>query len=215
MPDESHVYLVDVGGAGLAAQPTHEYPSPERLIGFLAEEHHGGPFEMVDFTFFVEKCPMPIATQWLRHRMGSFNFESARYKEPRKEYYVPARFSRNAAKNLQGAVPFEDLDEATHAKLQVMYSEHYEHSWDLYQHALRQGVSREQARFLLPQGYCTSFYWKVNARSLANFLNLRRGKNAQIEVQAYAQAVRALARTAAPLVIDALCGADEDSEDGE
>ena len=58
------------------------------LVRFLMRERHGTPFEHDVFRFHV-KCPIFVAREWMRHRVGSFNEHSARYSELPDEFYVP------------------------------------------------------------------------------------------------------------------------------
>src|SRR5919202_7018714 len=58
------------------------------LIRFLMRERHGTPFEHNSFRFHV-RCPIFVAREWFRHRVGSFNEESARYHRLSPDFYVP------------------------------------------------------------------------------------------------------------------------------
>jgi thymidylate synthase (FAD) len=67
----------------------------------------------------------------------------------------------------------------------------YRQAWDTYQSMLEQGVAREIARFVLPVGLYTEFYWTVNARALMNFIALRNADAAMWEIRRYGEAVEA------------------------
>ena len=60
-----------------------------RLVGFLGDEYHTGPFEFVDMWFEIE-APKDMIVHYLRHRTFSFAQESQRYKKNRGEYLVPS-----------------------------------------------------------------------------------------------------------------------------
>src|SRR5690606_30769216 len=62
--------------------------SDRKLIRHLLREGHMTPFETIVFTFDV-KCPIFVARQWMRHRIGSFNEESLRYCVAEREYFIP------------------------------------------------------------------------------------------------------------------------------
>ena len=62
--------------------------SDEGLIRFLMRERHGTPFEHNAFRFHV-RCPIFVAREWFRHRVGSFNEFSLRYAKATDEFYVP------------------------------------------------------------------------------------------------------------------------------
>lgn len=196
----STVSLVDMSGLRLGSQATHDSPSPARLVSFLGREMHTSPFEMVDFTFHIQDCPLPVHVHWLRHRMGSFNVESARYKQPTLEPYVPTHWTRNATKNLQGSVPASfSIEESV--RLATLMQESYDRAIEAYVALLEAGVSREQARMVLPQGMTTDFYWKANLLSLMNFLRRREAPNAQYETQAFARAVRRCVEHVSPDIL--------------
>ena len=59
-----------------------------KLIQYLMEHNHGTPFEHIVFTFHV-RCPIFVARQWFRHRIGSFNEISGRYTELHTGFFVP------------------------------------------------------------------------------------------------------------------------------
>ena len=149
----------------------------ERLIRRLmrSEPAHNTVFEHAVFRFSV-KCPIFVARQWMRHRIGTFNERSLRYCIAEREYYVPA--------------DQEALD---------AYREHMERSFDLYERLLESGWRRERARGLLGTAVYTEFIWTVNAWSLMNWLRKRYGKSAQWEHQEYARAILGIFKRAMPI----------------
>ena len=85
--DKGFIRLVDHMGSDMAIVKSarvsygNESKGPEadkKLIKFLLKHNHGTPFEHLTFTFHV-KCPIFVARQWFRHRIGSFNEISLRY----------------------------------------------------------------------------------------------------------------------------------------
>src|ERR1044072_3339382 len=60
-----------------------------KLIEYLMQHEHGTPFEHNSFRFHV-KCPIALAREWFRHRIGSFNEEASRYSQLQPEVYIPA-----------------------------------------------------------------------------------------------------------------------------
>lgn len=168
------------------------------LINFLMRERHGTPFEHNAFRFHI-KCPIFVAREWFRHRIGSFNEHSARYSEMPAEAYVPVGDAWRRQVGKPGAysfepMPAEDVDELTKI-LEDLYAE----SFGVYQSLLDRGVAKEIARLVLPMGTYTQFYWTVNARSLMNFLSLRVSEHAQREIREYAEAVQQLFAQAMPV----------------
>jgi len=153
----------------------------EFLIKKLMFEHAGNPtssFEFVNFLFEV-KCPIFIARQWMRHRMGSFQEISRRYVSGNLEFFIP-----------------EDLDEEEKTKY-VNYIKLIE---NYYYNLINKGIRKEIARSILPLSLYTIFYWQVNLRSLINFLKVRLDKHAQKEIREYAKAIFELIKPYVPTV---------------
>jgi thymidylate synthase (FAD) len=161
--------------------------SDEGLIRFLMRERHGTPFEHNAFRFHV-RCPIFVAREWFRHRVGSFNEFSMRYARASDEFYVPEPEDVRTQVGKPGAYSFEpvsdELAQQTREKLQEVYDAAYE----TYEELVEAGVAREVARAALPVGAYTEFYWTVNARSLMNFISLRNSESAQREIRRYAEA---------------------------
>ena len=160
------------------------------LIRFLIENRHGTPFEHVTFTFHVH-CPIFVAREWQRHRIGSFSEVSGRYSELEPVFWLPEQLRRQVGK--AGAYTFEDItDGFVHAEGRDGISFAYENAWASYQYLIEMGVAKEVARAVLPVGTFTQFYWSVNLRSLFNFLSLRNAPQAQAEIRELAQDVETL-----------------------
>ena len=161
--------------------------SDEGLIRFLMRDRHGTPFEHNSFRFHI-RCPIFVAREWMRHRVGSFNEFSLRYAKATDDFYVPDAEDVRSQVGKPGAYSFEpvsdEVAETTRERLQDVYDTAYR----AYQELVELGVARELARCALPVGAYTEFYWTVNARSLMNFLSLRNAETAQREIRRYAQA---------------------------
>lgn len=172
------------------------------LIRFLMRERHGTPFEHNAFRFHV-KCPIFVAREWFRHRIGSFNEFSARYSEMPNEFYVPEPADVRTQTGKPGAYTFEPVNEKLAAETVEMIRSSSEKAYEVYAHLVERGVAKELARVVLPVGMFTQFYWTVNARSLMNFLSLRTHDTAQKDIREYANAVLELARPVMPITFDA------------
>ena len=132
-----------------------------KLLNHLMKSKHYSCFEHAIIRFEV-KCPLPIRTQWIRHRIGSFNELSRRYVEvERKDFYISNDYP-------------DEFVKVT------------DYCFTAYKDLLQKGVRKELARFLLPQNLFTGFSWTVNLRSLMNFINLRNSIHAQQEMRQYA-----------------------------
>lgn len=173
------------------------------LIKFLMRERHGTPFEHNAFRFHV-KCPIFVAREWFRHRVGSFNEFSARYSEMPNEYYVPKIRDVRGQVGKPGSYTFEPFSSQADA-LDVIRTidETNMAAYNAYKSLLDKGVAKELARTVLPVGSYTQFYWTVNARSLMNFLSLRTDQNAQYEIRQYAIAVEELFQREMPITHEA------------
>ena len=158
------------------------------LIRFRMRDRHGTPFEHNAFRFHV-RCPIFVAREWFRHRVGSFNEFSMRYARATDEFYLPEPEDVRSQVGKPGAYSFEpvseELAETTREELQAVY----ETAYSTYERLVEQGVARELARAALPVGAYTEFFWTVNARSLMNFVSLRAAETAQREIRRYADAV--------------------------
>jgi len=164
----------------------------EKLIHYLMKHNHGTPFEHIVFTFHI-KCPIFVARQWFRHRIGSFNEISGRYTELATEFFVPTTLRENKTANHQASIEGDFTDD----EIQSMLSEwNYalEIAESTYESLLEKGVAREQARAVLPIGTYTEFYWTVNLRSLFNFIRLRTADDSQAEMREYADTIQAIAK---------------------
>lgn len=168
------------------------------LIRFLMRDRHGTPFEHNSFRFHI-RTPIFVAREWFRHRIGSFNEESARYHKLADDFYVPEPEAVRSQVGKPGAYSFEPVDEQlaheTIDTLRRVYKELYAE----YQNLIDRGVAKELARAVLPFGIFTQFYWTINARALMNFLSLRNSEFAQYEIRVYAEAVEQLFAQQMPL----------------
>jgi thymidylate synthase (FAD) len=157
------------------------------LIGFLMRNRHGTPFEHNLFRFHIS-CPIFVAREWMRHRIGSFNEMSARYTKLEPNFFIPDSVYTQVGK--PGSYSFEPMDEYDAGWAQQIMLGAYEAAWDAYEAMLDAGIAKELARAVLPVGIATEFYWSVNARSLMNFLSLRCAATAQAAIRQYALQVR-------------------------
>ncbi len=168
-----------------------------KLIQYLMSSRHGTPFEHNAFTFHV-RCPIFISREWFRHRIGSFNEFSTRYKEmPTGMFHVPEEDMRTQV-GKPGRYTFEELPEHLRREVEAEMIEAEEDSFTHYQKLLSFGLAKEVARNVLPLAAWTEFYWTVNARSLMNFLSLRNAPMALREIRYCAAAVELLFEEAMP-----------------
>jgi thymidylate synthase (FAD) len=160
----------------------------EGLIKFLMRERHGTPFEHNSFRFHI-RCPIFVAREWFRHRIGSFNEFSMRYAVAKKDFYLPAVSDVRTQVGKPGAYRFEQMSVEAANKAREQILDCCNKAVDTYEKMLVDGVAKELARCVLPVGMYTEFYWTVNARSLMNFLSLRNAEPALREIRMFALAV--------------------------
>jgi thymidylate synthase (FAD) len=172
------------------------------LIRFLMRDRHGTPFEHNAFRFHV-RCPLFVAREWFRHRIGSFNEFSMRYAKATDEFYVPEAEDVRTQVGRPGSYSFDavspEVAETTRDELQAVYDAAYA----AYERLVERGVARELARCVLPVGAYTEFYWTVNARALMNFVSLRAAETAQREIRRYAEACEQFLADVMPVTHDA------------
>ena len=184
----SDLSVVNAARVSFARRKEEMEEADEGLIRFLMRERHGTPFEHNAFRFHI-RCPIFVAREWFRHRIGSFNEFSMRYAKATDEFYVPEPEDVRTQVGKPGAYTFETVDPGLAEETRDALREVYEHAYATYERLVEQGVAREVARAVLPVGAYTEFCWTVNARSLMNFVSLRASENAQREIRRYAEAV--------------------------
>jgi thymidylate synthase (FAD) len=177
----------------------------ERLIKYLIKHQHWSPLEMVSACIEIETT-RDIARQILRHRSFSFQEFSQRYADPTAE--LDQAFSLRQArlqdtKNRQNSVETNDTQLATEwerAQKRVLFAVEREYKW-----AIANGIAKEQARAVLPEGLTISrLYMNGTLRSWIHFIELRSANGTQKEHQevalACAQAIANIFPMAADLV---------------
>lgn len=172
------------------------------LINFLLRERHGTPFEHNAFRFHVS-CPIFVAREWFRHRIGSFNEISGRYTTLETVGYVPDLRDMRTQTGKSGSYTYEQLPPIESIDGVDLIHDAYNRAFHVYEKLRGMGVANELARIVLPVGIFTEFYWTVNARSLMNFLSLRTHETAQKEIRDYAEQVEKLFSENMPVTFDA------------
>lgn len=176
-----------------------EYPTErnEALLRYLQEHNHETPFEMCVFKFRV-RAPVVVWWHWVRHRIASYNFISGRYVPfSETDVHRPHTWRKQSVSNKQGSDG--ELDPTQALFFDIRRDELYDTAFALYNDMLEAGVAREQARLVLP--FAATYYDAIvcmNGRSLANFLKLRRGGDAQSEIREYADAVHEIVHETHP-----------------
>jgi thymidylate synthase (FAD) len=181
--------------------------SDEGLIRFLLRERHGTPFEHNSFRFHI-RCPIFVAREWFRHRIGSFNEFSMRYAKATDDFYVPAAEDVRTQVGKPGAYTFESVEPEVAESTRETLESVYRTAFAAYEELVEAGVAREIARCVLPVGAYTEFFWTVNARALMNFVSLRAAETAQREIRRYAEAVESFLAEQMPVTYEAFVAND-------
>ena len=168
------------------------------LINFLMRERHGTPFEHNAFRFHI-KCPLFVAREWFRHRIGSFNEFSARYSLVEDDFFAPAKEHVRTQAGKPGAYMFEPVSEEIAENTILDIEEVNAYCYEVYQKLIDKGIAKELARTVLPVSMYTQFYWTVNARALMNFLSLRNHQTAQLDIRLYAEKVEEIFQEQMPV----------------
>lgn len=182
---------------------TRRVSSDRGLLRFLLRHRHTTPFEQVTMTWRV-RAPLFVARQWMRHRTGSFNEESARYSVVEDRVYAPpAEAIRcQSTTNRQGSGgALADPSAARDAAAIIARANAAARR--AYDALLEAGVAREQARAVLPVGMYTTFVWTVSLWNLFHFLKLRMDAHAQQEIREFAQAIYEILGPVAPVAREA------------
>ena len=152
----------------------------EKLIRYLIKHQHWSPLEMVSACLEITTT-RDIARQILRHRSFSFQEFSQRYADPTKDLNFVTREARlQDEKNRQNSVETNDTllqNEWYRAQQRVIYAAQREYEW-----AIKNGIAKEQARAVLPEGLIESrLYMNGTLRSWIHFIELRTGNGTQKE----------------------------------
>ena len=121
----------------------------------------------------------------------------------RSEFYFPfaSDFRRQSATNRQGGAEELDFDVATGFVNSVI--DESDEAYQLYTKMIDSGMSREQARMILPLNLYTEWFWKIDLHNLFHFLALRADSHAQKEIRVYANAIIELLRQVVPVAVEA------------
>ena len=158
----------------------------EKLLNYLAKHKHWSPFEMASATLEIETT-RDIARQMLRHRSFAFQEFSQRYANPAEfgDQFVTREARLQDTKNRQNSVQLDMTDEYE-SGLQDRWTQMQERvineSKMVYNWAIENGIAKEQARVVLPEGNTKSrLYMQGTIRSWIHFIDLRSGNGTQLE----------------------------------
>jgi len=164
----------------------------EKLIRYLVKHAHWSPLEMVSVCMEITTT-RDIARQILRHRSFSFQEFSQRYADPVQDLEFEIRDARlQDSKNRQNSTAL-DLRDPDQRELAHLWHEKQQDviraAREAYTWAVRNGIAKEQARCVLPEGNIQSrLYMNGTLRSWMHFIELRSANGTQLEHQDIARA---------------------------
>jgi thymidylate synthase (FAD) len=177
------------------SNPSNQYntATSDKLIAYLAKHKHWSPFEMAHATIEIETT-RDIARQILRHRSFAFQEFSQRYSDPTKDLTFEFREARlQDSKNRQNSIEL-DLSNSEYQELNRIWLEKQQAviaaAKDAYTWAVSNGIAKEQARAVLPEGNTASrMYMSGSIRSFIHYIDVRTEEGTQKEHRLIAKAV--------------------------
>jgi thymidylate synthase (FAD) len=170
------------------SNPSNQFntETSEKLIKYLIKHQHWSPLEMVSACLEIETT-RDIARQILRHRSFSFQEFSQRYADPTKDLSFVLREARlQDTKNRQNSV--ETDNPALQAFWETQQNRVLDAAKGAYEWAIQNGIAKEQARAVLPEGLTVSrLYMNGTLRSWIHFIELRSANGTQKEHQEVAR----------------------------
>ncbi len=171
------------------SNPSNQFntDTSEKLIRYLIKHKHWSPLEMVSACLEIETT-RDIARQILRHRSFSFQEFSQRYADPTAEMsnaFVIREARLQDTKNRQNSIDIDNTSEEQRllaiewerAQKRVLFAVEKEYKW-----AIANGIAKEQARAVLPEGLTVSrLYMNGTLRSWIHFIELRSDNGTQKE----------------------------------
>jgi len=179
----------------------------ERLLNYLAKHKHWSPFEMVSACLEIETT-RDIARQILRHRSFSFQEFSQRYADPTTDLDFEVRDARlQDPKNRQNSVSLDVENNEQDAALYLLWNDKQQAVIDAakeaYTWAIENGIAKEQARAVLPEGNTVSrMYMNGTLRSWIHYIELRSANGTQLEHMEIAREVAKVITEIFPLAED-------------
>jgi len=171
----------------------------ERLLKYLMKNQHWSPFEMVSICLEIETT-RDIARQILRHRSFSFQEFSQRYAVASLGFETREARLQDV-KNRQNSIETSDmvLQDEWNKKQQDLAL----HSQEAYDWALTNGIAKEQARAVLPEGMTMSrLYMNGTLRSWIHYIQLRSANETQKEHREVAMECARIISTLFPMILN-------------
>lgn len=172
-----------------------------KLIKYLIDNNHWSPFELASINMQI-RTSRGISPQILRHRSFTFQEFSQRYAAVDESGLVLYAARRQDKKNRQNSI--DDLPQEIKDEWEKRQLENWKTSFENYSWALRAGIAKECARFVLPLGTATTMYMAGTVRSWIHYIQLRTENGTQAEHKEIAEACKEEFKKQLPLIADAL-----------
>lgn len=177
------------------SNPSNQFnnDTADKLLKYLLKHKHFSPFEMASATIEIETT-RDIARQILRHRSFAFQEFSQRYADPVKDLSFSIRQARlQDTKNRQNSINL-DLTNPEHREINRIWTEKQQDviraAKEAYTWAVTNGIAKEQARAVLPEGNTMSrLYMQGTIRSFIHYIEVRKDESTQAEHRDIAIAV--------------------------
>lgn len=192
--------LEQVAFAARVSNPANQNntETSEKLVRYLIKNQHWSPLEMVSICLEIETT-RDIARQILRHRSFSFQEFSQRYADASQLGFELKECRLQDTKNRQNSLPSTDftLDDMW----QIQQNKLLEQVQKTYKWALDNGIAKEQARAVLPEGMTGSrLYMNGTLRSWVHYIQLRSANGTQKEHQDVALACASAIEPIFPMI---------------
>lgn len=171
------------------SNPANQNSQNTKLLDYCIKNNHWSIFEMANMVIEIETS-RAIAAQILRHRSFSFQEFSQRYSEIQGfvSDFQDYEARRQDTKNRQNSL--DDMSDEDKTWFRKALTANQVYSMNLYKKALKKGIAKECARFLLPLNTTTRLYMNGTVRSWLHYLDLRCGNGTQLEHKQIADKIK-------------------------
>jgi thymidylate synthase (FAD) len=177
--DEMVVEVARVSYKKLAKMFTVE--ENDKLIYYLAKHKHWSPFAHPKLQFRLE-MPIYVERQIIKTTVGvDYNSISGRYVDFSDTYTTIDTWRKQSTSSKQGSG--EDLSESDNLIANIVQNEIVESAKIAYKRLIHLGISKEQARTILPLNLNTTMIWTGSLYALIRLCNQRLKPNAQKETR--------------------------------
>jgi len=153
----------------------------EKLIKFLISHQHFSPFEHISFTFSIQGISRVCSHQLVRHRLASYSQQSQRRVTQDLIFIFPPSIQKEE-------------------KAKGVYKDAMIQLYSIYHQLCNLGISKEDARYVLPQAIATNIVVTMNTRELFHFFEERLCLKAQWEIRSLANKMLQLCLDVSPII---------------